>query len=93
MVEPVGEPGKSGKGNNMFHFNCLIGNNKHPYENRQVVLTDLEALLFFITGFMTRHEETWIIETAVDESFYDFIHSAANACDQPDIRMRKRRIE
>jgi hypothetical protein len=53
----------------------------------------LAGPLFFITGFMTRHEEAWIIEPVIDVSFNDLIHIAANTCDQPDIQMRKRQIE
>jgi len=42
---------------------------------------------------MARHEETRLIETAVDVSFYDLIHIAANTCDPPDVQIRERRIE
>jgi hypothetical protein len=49
--------------------------------------------IFFDTGFVSRHEEARIIEPAGDVRLYNFIHIAANTADQPDVGIRKKRME
>ena len=42
---------------------------------------------------MPRHEEARIIKPAVDMRFYNFIYIAANTADEPDVGIRKKRME
>jgi hypothetical protein len=45
----------------------------------------LRGSLYFVTGFMSRHEEARIIEPAINVRFYNLIDIAANTADQPDV--------
>jgi len=53
----------------------------------------LRKSLFFVPGLMSRHEEARIIKPAIDVRFYNFIHIAANTADEPDVGIRKKRME
>jgi hypothetical protein len=53
----------------------------------------LRKSLFFVAGLMSRHEEARIIKPTVDVRFYNFIHIAANTADEPDVGIRKKRME